>query len=549
MLNWLKIKNLALIAEADIEFGSGLNVITGETGAGKSIMLSAVALLLGERADKNVIRDGATGCEISAGVTLPQIAVKTLSPVLDNLAIPFDRSLPEMQLRRVISRTQTRNYVNDVSVTLRTLKQIGDLLVDIHAPNSHQSLLSPGCQLSVLDRYAELEEEVEKYVQLRANLKLLRDERSSALAGLPTTTEVTHLQMVVDEISGVAPEPNEDESLRARHQLAAHSKNVLEHSMCSINLLNGSDNSICDQLGIVYHSIQELHRFDPEKIAPLLQNCDQLNDIIRDLTNAIEQFSADVELDEQAFAELEARIGALERLKRRYGPGLDNVMAQLDEAQRRLAINQNTSQLKQDFDRREQELLIVLEECARTLSAGRRRVAEKFIKRVKQHLSNLGFAQCDLDITFETIELGTSGRDRMEFIFSANPGEPLQPLRNIASSGEISRIMLALKAVLADVDAVPVLIFDEVDVNIGGETADKVGLELKELAKRRQLLCISHLPQIAARGEHHYAVIKKLSGSRTVSSIVALSREARISELARMLGGGKAALEHAKELI
>lgn len=549
MLNWLKIKNLALIAEADIEFGAGLNVITGESGAGKSILLGAIALLLGERADKGDIREGAASCEISAGVTLPPIAVDALSPVLDGLAIPFDQTSPEIQLRRIVSRAQTRNYVNDIPVTLLTLKQIGDLLVDIHAASSHQSLLSPTCQLSLLDRYAVLENEIGNYAGIRADLKSLRAERDSALAGLPTQTEAAHLQMIVDEITRIAPEPGEDESLHARHQLAAHAKNVLEHSSCSISLLNGGENSIADQLGTVYRSIRELQRIDPEKTAPLMQSCDHLSETIRDLAAAIERFSADVELDEQAFAELEARIGALERLKRRFGPGLDGVLAQLDEAQRRLAIHRNASQLSKEFEQRENELLAALRRHAQALSASRRRAAGEFVERVKERLSNLGFPVCDLKAEFDAVEPGASGADRIELLFSANPGEPLQPLRNIASSGEISRIMLALKAVLAEVDAVPVLIFDEVDVNIGGETAKKVGNELWELARHRQLLCISHLPQIAARGEHHYAVVKQTVGDRTISSIVALSGEARIDELGRMLGGGKAALDHARNLI
>lgn len=548
MLSWLKIKNLALIAAADVEFGGGLNVITGETGAGKSVLLGVITLLLGARADKGSIRSGEDRCEIAAGIVLNPAIGGLLAAEFAEAGIDFDPEAPEVQLRRVITRTQNRNFINDTPVTLETLQKVGAYLVDVHAANEHHSLFSRSCQLRLLDRYGRLEVEREACAEVCGRLKNLRERREKLFADMPSAIEAEHLRMMVEEISRVNPQSDEDEQLSARHRLAADARKIMELSSVSVRMLNESENSIADQLGAVYRNLQDMLRGASEQDHEMIRLCDQVNDLLRELAISIEDFSGNVEMNEEEFAELESRLASLQTLKRRYGPTLEQVFEALEQAEERLDAYTNSEKLRRELDTEEETLKDELRRKCELLSGKRAAVAAELAGRVIEKLQKLGFLQSALKIEFARVEPGENGFDRIDMMFSANPGEALQPLRNIASSGELSRIMLALKTVLADADDVPVLLFDEIDVNIGGETANQVGCELKALAASRQVLCISHLAQVAACADRHYTVEKEVLDGRTYSKITLLDRKARLNELARMLGGGKAALAHAREL-
>ena len=549
MLNWLKIKNMALIEALDVEFAEGFNVITGETGAGKSILLGTIALLLGGRADKGVIRSGTERCELAAGITLRKDAQAALLSALEQADIPLEAESNEIQLRRVIGKTSNRNYINDTPVTLQTLKSIGNFLVDIHAANEHQSLLSRGTQLDILDRFGKLDKLTGECRDLCRELNALRVEREKTFADMPSSIEAEHLKMIVEEIEKISPEPDEDEKLNVKHSLAANSKTILELSSRAVMNLCDSEESIVDKLGEVYRDIQELAHIDSEKAEPLLTACDQIVEQVRDLSYEIENYGSNIELDEQGFRELENRLTDLQTLKRRYGPSLERVLLECEKAQERLLVYSDAEKLRQEFQKKEDDLFAKLKTVAQKLSKERKNAAKDFCRQVEAKLKVLGFLQSELDVSFSETEPTERGMDRVEFLFSANPGEKIQPLRNIASSGEISRVMLALKTVLADVDTIPVLIFDEIDVNIGGETANQVGKELLNLASSRQILCISHLAQVAACGQQHYAVVKNVNSGRTTSTIKRLDKENRTAEIARMLGASKAAHAHAKELL
>ncbi len=549
MLNWLKIKNLALIAAADVEFGGGLNVITGETGAGKSVLLSVITLLLGARADKSCIRSGEDRCEISAGISINDMVLIQMLPELESCGVEFDRAEPEIQLRRVITRAQNRNFINDTPVTLETLQKIGTCLVDVHAANEHHSLFNRAYQLDLLDRYAKLEPELQACAAICAELRALNARREELFAGMPSALEAEHLQMSVDEINRVNPQPDEDTELYGRHALAADSLKIIELSAAIVQQLNESENSIADQMGTIYRNIQEMLRNSPESESEMLQLCSTINESLRELSSSVETFSDRAEMDEEGFAELESRMSALETLKRRFGPTLEQVFDVLNEAEQRLKTHRDADQLRKDLDKEELTLKTKLLQESELLSDKRRAAAKKLTVGVVGKLEKLGFLRSSLDLQFSRVEPGERGFDQVEMLFSANPGEALQPLRAIASSGELSRVMLALKTVLADADAVPVLLFDEIDVNIGGETASQVGAELNALAKRRQVLCISHLPRVAACADRHYAVCKEVTDGRTFSRIVLLDNQARATELSRMLGGGKAALVLAQDLL
>ena len=549
MLNWLKIKNMALIETLDVEFGEGFNVITGETGAGKSILLGTIALLLGERADKGVIRSGTERCELAAGITVKSDIQNALLAALEQADIAFEPESNEIQLRRVIGKSSNRNYINDTPVTLQTLKNIGNFLVDIHAANEHQSLLSRSTQLDILDRFGKLDKLTGECRDLCRELNTLRAEREKTFADMPSSIEAEHLKMIVEEIEKISPEPDEDEQLNIKHSLAANSKTILELSSRTAMQLCDSEESIVDKLGEVYRDIQELAHIDSAKAEPLLTACDQIVEQVRDLSYEIENYGSNIELDEEGFRDLENRLTDLQTIKRRYGPSLERVLSECEKARERLLVYSDAEKMRQEFKKKEDNLFAKLKTAAQKLSKERKKAAQGFCRQVEDKLKVLGFLQAELDISFSPTEPTERGMDRIEFLFSANPGEKIQPLRNIASSGEISRVMLALKTVLADADTIPVLIFDEIDVNIGGETANQVGKELLNLASNRQILCISHLAQVAACGQQHYAVVKNVNSGRTTSTIQHLDTESRTAEIARMLGATKAAQAHAKELL
>jgi DNA repair protein RecN (Recombination protein N) len=543
MLNWIRIRNLALIEATDVEFGPGFNVITGETGAGKSVLLSTVALLLGARADKGLIRSGTTRCEIAAEIKLR--STEEIADALENASIIFDPAEKLIQLRRVITKGQTRNFINDTPVTLNTLKTIGSLLVDIHGANEHQSLLSRSRQLLILDRYAEVGPLLKKCAEIHTELKILAEQRDEILGKLPSLVEVEHLRMIVDEISKVAPEIGEDENLNRRHTLAANARTIIEITAQAAALLNDSENAVAEQLSAVYRQLQEL----PEPPEELLERCARLNEDVAELASDLDRYGSDIELNDAEFMELEERMSAVQRLKRRYGPGIDTVLQALADAEQRIDAFDNAEKLREQFKRDEDDLNAKLLKQSKKLSKARQLAAKNLSQSAIERLSKLGFPKCGFEIEFSEIEPGPRGMDQIEIIFSANRGEALQPLRNVASSGEISRVMLALKTVIADADAVPVLIFDEIDVNIGGETAVVVGDELKKLATAHQVLSISHLPQVAAKADFHFMVDKQVVDERTFSHIKLLNNQERQTELARMLGGSVAAKQHAAELL
>ncbi len=549
MLEWVKIKNLALIAEAEIDFAAGFNVVTGETGAGKSVLLGTVALLLGERADKGVIRGGEERCEITAGISLPGYLPEDFYQLLDDAGIDMDRQEKSLELKRIITTQKTRNFINDTPVTLQTLKAAGDFLIDIHGANEHQSLLLQSTQLRLLDRFGHHEELIEKCSVTCAALRDLRRRRDELFSNLPSPREAEQLRAVIADIDKVAPQPDEDREIGERHRLAANSRQLLELSGAAIAMISETENSAVDHLAEVYRTLNELNRIDPEGTENFLRSCEQITEQLRDLTGELEHYAGKVDLDQEEFMRLEERLSELQRLKRRYGPSLDDVINARNEADERLQAFENSEKLRTQLDEQESQMVQELRRHAQELSQWRRKSASVLAADITAKLQTLGFLRCSLDIDFTSTEPGTNGMDKIDFIFAPNPGEPAQPLRNIASSGEISRVMLALKTVLAEADDIPILVFDEIDANIGGETAVTVGGELKKLARHRQILCISHLPQVAARGQTHFLVRKNVSEDRTSTSIVRLSEAEREKEIARMLGGGNAAMAHAREIL
>lgn len=548
MLKWMRIKNLALVGEADVEFGAGFNVISGETGAGKSVLIGGAALLLGERADKSSIRTGADRCEVSGEFSIGEQSLKRkVASLLSDAGI--DDGGGTLSIRRVITASSTRNFINDSLSTLQTLKEIGELLVDIHGANEHQTLLRCSAQMALLDRYAHIEKLLDSCEDAWDSLRKLRERRDAFLSQMPGQNEAERLREEINEIEKAKFTIGEDAEVSARHSAAANSRQIVELASKAAAGLTESDGSISDSISTVRRILQDLERFDPVKGEEFAKSCESALSIIRELSRDISYYASSVDMDEREFASLEERLRVLQTLKRRYGPTLEDVVARLEKSKNLLSSFENSAQTREELDKEEAGLKARHLELCGKLRAGRAAAAKKLSKEVVKELERLDFLKSSFSVELGDAEPGPHGHDKVEFMFSANPGQPERPLREVASSGEMSRVMLAIKCVLAEADSTPLLIFDEIDVNIGGRTALKVGSGLAKLGKTHQVLCISHLPQVAAKGETHFLVEKSLSNGSAVTQVDQIDGQRRIDEISRMLGGGKAATAHAREML
>ena len=546
MLELIKINNYALIEECEVEFGPGFNVVTGESGAGKSILMGAVAFLLGGRTDRSAIRTGADRATVTGCFIVPAELRKNISLLLEECGVGFDTSTGLLSLRRVILPGSTRNFINDTPVGAKTISEIGEQLIDLHGANEHLSLTSPARQLQLLDHYLGLEEMRKCCSDIWEKLQQLKSEQDSFAGNLPTAAEMEHLQSTIDEINAVNPAPEEDEMLAAKHKIGANAREIISSANELANLLNEGENSVADQLGGAFQKLQELSRIDEAMVAGLLAECGDIQDRTSELARSIASLAEKVELDPEELLAIESRMEEIFKLKRRYAPDIGLILEIRDKAAEKLERGKNSEARMREFEKRRKELETQLENACKKLSEARKNGAEKFTGAVAAKLHNIGFFRSCMSAEFTDGTPSPNGADQMELFFSANPGEAPKPLRKIASSGELSRIMLALKTILADADAIPTVIFDEIDMNIGGETANRVGDELKSLGKHRQILCISHLAQVAARADTHFQVVKTSSENSTKTYIKQL--DSPQEELARMLGGGSAAFEHAKTL-
>ncbi len=547
MLNYLDIQNFALIEHAEVEFGPGFNVITGESGAGKSILMGTIGLLLGGRADKGVIRTGTSRCTIAGNFSVPPELRPQLAPLLEEAGIPWDSDSSELDFRRVITPSGVRNFLNDTPVGAKLLAAAGEYLLDHHGAGEQLSLMHSARQLELLDQYAALGAARGQCAEIVRKLACLAAEKEEFERTLPDDSEASRLEAMLEEIAQVAPEPGEDEKLNVQYKLGSNSRQVMETAQALEQLLTEGEDSIADRLGTVYHHLSELGRIDDTLTGSLLEEVNALQEGITELNRKIETLADGVDLDPEALAAIENRLSAIYTLKRRYGPSLEQLFEAKAAAEERIRRFRETAGIRQEFQKREKALRGELLAAAAKLSSARKSAAGGFLKRVREKLKGVGFPECRLEAEFSPADPGPTGMDHLELVFSANPGEAVRPLRKVASSGELSRLMLALKTVLADADATATVVFDEIDMNIGGETANKVGDELHHLAEKRQILCISHLAQVAARADRHYLVEKYTESGRTYSGVRQL--EDPVPELARMLGGGDSALRHAKDLM
>lgn len=535
MLTLLKIRNLALVDELAWELGPGLISVTGETGAGKSVIVGALKLVLGERAEKNLIRTGEDNCSVEAVFELKD-ASEINAILADGGLDPCDDT--QLIIRRVIGQTANRQFINDSPVTLNLLKRLGEHLVDLHGPHDHQSLLSVERQLAMLDAYAGAESCVlkyrESYREWRAKAAELEEIRHAESA---SEQELDLLRYQLQEIDAANLKPEGEQDLEDRWRRASNSTRLVEAAAAATASLNGED-GILERLTEVQRLVRDLEKLDPsirERTASLETACLEL----QDLENNLAEYVDELDIDPAEAATLEERVNLLESLKRKYGPSLSDVLTRRDTAAARLDTIENRGEKLETLERELAACRANLDAGGKSLSASRKKAAPKLAKEIASQLKDLGFKQSSFEAPLKTLtDPGPQGLESIEFQFGPNPGEPLLPLRQIASSGEISRVMLAVKSALADQDATPLMVFDEIDANVGGEVARAVGRKMAALGTRHQVVAITHFPQVAATATHHFVVEKEVSGGRTRSRLFPVSGETRIQELVRMLGGG-----------
>jgi DNA repair protein RecN (Recombination protein N) len=537
MLTQLKIRNLALVDELSWELGGGLIGVTGETGAGKSVIVGALKLVLGERADKGLIRSGEETCTVEAVFKLA--SVDEVNAILDEHGVdPCEDA--ELIIRRVIGTLTNRQFVNNSPVTLGMLKTLGERLVDLHGPHDHQSLLSVDRQLAMLDAYAGALDGLRDY---RATWKAWRaktDEHAELVrAERASEQELALLRHQVEEIESAAIRPEEEREIEERYRRAANASRLLEVAGQAAGLLGGEGDGILDRLAEVQRLTRDLVRYDPAA-ADLVAGLDAAVVEIQELERGLADYVGELEIDPAEASVLEARIHVFETLKRKYGASLAEVVEHGRNAANRLDAIENRGERLAALEAEVRTLRSEMDAKGAALGRSRRKAAPKLAKEIASHLKDLGFRQSVFEVHLLASEPGAHGLESVDFQFGPNPGEPMKPLRQIASSGEVSRVMLAVKSALAEQDSTPLMVFDEIDANVGGEIARAVGVKMAGLGERHQVIAITHFPQVAAVAARHFVVEKEVSGGRTRSSLRRVEGSGRIDELVRMLGGGGA---------
>ena len=547
----LRVRNLALVDDLTWQPGPGLVAVTGETGAGKSILIGALQLLLGERAGKSVIRSGADACTVEAVFDVPDtaeldgwLAEQGVEPCADG----------QLLLKRTVAAAMAgRQFVNGSPCTLQTLKALGDRLVDLHGPHDHQSLFSREAQTRVLDAFAGAATTAADYAAAHRD-KIRWEDEAAGLRALEKDAAMRRemLAHAAEEIAAAKLRPGEEENLMSRLRTAGNSHRLLELAG-QLQAVLGADGEggAGSLLAGAVRTAREMARLDPG-VGDLEGAVEAAVAGLGDLGAEVRRYAEGIDADPSNLRELEDRADLIQSLKRKYGGTVDEVIARGEQAVRELGELETRTDRMAEAEHRAAAAAVTAQKLAGKLSAMRAKAAPDLARKVTAELRDLGFLRAGFTVNLEPLDAPRAGGAELaEFEFAPNPGEAAKPLRDIASSGEISRVMLALKSVLAGQDSVPLLVFDEIDANVGGEIAVKVGIKMRDLAASHQVLCITHLPQVAAAAHRQFAVRKDFDGKRTVTTVDGLDKKQRIAELARMLGGqnSESALSHARNLL
>lgn len=553
MLYSLHVKNLALIKEQEIEFSKGLNILTGETGAGKSVVIGSVNLALGAKADPSLIR---TGEEYALVELVFGVENDLQRKLLEELEIPVEED-GTLVIQRKIMQGRSTSKVSGETVTAKQLKDISNILINIHGQNDHQELLHKKKHIEILDNYCLddlnglfelLSEEYSKMKELEKKLSETDIDENTRLR------ETELLEYEVKEISEAEPVIGEDEQLETAYRKMVNGRKISEAANIALNLTGSGEmeESASDAVGRAVRELTSVVSYDSE-LEGLLSQLSDVENLLTDFNHALSGYLDGLEFDDEEFRTTEDRLNTINHLKDKYGGSIEQVLKSLEEKEERLKaisdLDAHRDRLKKDYD----ESFEKVKELCEKISDVRKKGAKSLQEKLKEALIDLNFLDVRFEIDIESSDdkISSRGYDEAQFMISTNPGEALRPLDQVASGGELSRIMLALKTVVADRDDISTLIFDEIDAGISGRTAWKVSQKLGELSTNHQIICITHLPQIAAMADTHYMIEKGLDGGRTVTSIYALSEKLSEKELGRLLGGDElteATLLNAREM-
>ena len=543
MLKELRIKNLAIIDDLTVRFGDGLNVLTGETGAGKSIIVDALGLALGGRAQSDMVKAGEKEAVVEAffepqgSCNLPDIGID----ISDGLII-----------RRSVSATgKSRAYINDSIASLQGVAEIGKFLVDIHGQHEHQSLLSVDKHRLLLDAFGKLDGDREKVEKLYCEIEILKkDLHDLKLKAGEREQRIDLLKFQIQEIDTAVLRPGEKEELLEERGILSNASKLKELSETVYAMLYGSEDSCTERLSLIISKVKEMSAVD-HGVTDILNMLESVRPLIGDASVSLRGYKDRYDIEPDRLNDVEERLELIKKLEKKYGEGIGSVLRFRDGAVRELqgyeSADEKLGSTESGLRDRQDELL----SAAKNLSEKRRQTTGKMEKLIRDELKGLSLINAEFVIDIRQVDIGPHGSDKIEFLFSANPGEPPRPLVKIASGGELSRVMLALKSIFADYDSIPVLIFDEVDAGIGGKTAESVGEKLKRLSAKHQVLCATHLPQIASLGETHLKVEKGQKSGRAYIEVKEISGKERLQEIARMMSGKitDISLRHAKELL
>lgn len=551
MLESLHVKNLALIDEAEVDFTGGLNILTGETGAGKSIIIGSINLALGAKADKEYIRSGTDYALVELVFSLNENQQKAL----EEMELPVEED-GTLILQRKIMAGRSVCKVNGESVSTGQLKMLSGYLLDMYGQHEHQSLLKVSKHREFLDGYAgkAMEEKKSRLKLLYRSYRQLEEELSSnRLDENEREREVSLLSFEVNEIEAASLVPGEDEQLENLYRRMTNARRIKEAAYLAHGLTGYEENGCAGEaIGRAVRELKGVSSYD-EGLEPVIEQLTEIDNLLNDFNRSMADYMESLEFDEEEFAKTEERLNTLNHLKGKYGFSLEDILASYEEKEKRLQQLQSYEEYLTDLqDRVKEEKEKVLALCEE-ISSLRQEAAAGLSAKLTAAMVDLNFIDVDfsIEVTQNEDKISEDGYDNIEFLISTNPGEKKKPLQQVASGGELSRIMLAFKSVLADRDETDTLIFDEIDTGISGKTAWKVAGKLGQLSANHQIICITHLPQIAAMADSHYLIEKQVKGERTVTDIAVLGEEESLSELARLLGSGsvtEAVLTNAREM-
>ncbi len=537
MLQELTIKNYALIEEIQISFEKGLNILTGETGAGKSIIIGALSLLLGERVSTDVVRKGSQGCEVSGLFSLEGCdALKSFLAENDII----DKVETELLFKRVLSKAgKGKCYLNGQVVTLTILHRVGTYLVDIHGQHTHQLLFNQSEQMEIIDRYGKLVKYRKKVILLYGDYKKKSEELKLIQISVRDSDALRDLyRYQLKEISGAKLNLREEEELETDCNILSNAEKISLLLQDIRERLYYSDNSIKSNIEKTEKSMEKLAAIDGS-FSKRLEKISGFKYDLEDISSALDEYGGKIEFNPKRLEEVIERQELIKKLKRKYGKSIEDILGLEKELRDKLEKLDNSPRAIKSLEKEVNDSKSELLEAAKVLSGKRKIASEKMSEEIVRELKGLAMGRTSFSASINSSEVKSTGIDDVEFMIMPNVGEDMKPLASIASGGETSRIMLGIKTVLANADRVPVLIFDEIDTGIGGGVAGVVGRKLRGLCPDHQVICVTHLPQIAGYANIHYHVDKSVAGSRTRTSIKRLDQKERVNEIARMLGGEK----------